>query len=78
LILVYQSIPLLWLALLFRVSNRLNPTGASSLEPGRLEAVLEARAEDRTLTPLGFLWMDYLPKVRNSVNANGISACFPL
>ena len=64
LILAYQSIPLLWLALLYRASSRLNPPEASSLAPGQADAALEARAEDPSLAPLAFLWQDYLPKVK--------------
>jgi len=71
-ILVYQSLPLFWLVLLWRVSDRLNPSSSSAAtasEGGfassteRLNSILETRTEDVELSYLSFLWSDYGPSM---------------
>jgi hypothetical protein len=61
-ILRQQSIPLMWLVLLWRKRAQLNPPATSvELNLKNLQAVLDLRAADLDLQYMSFLWSDYMP-----------------
>ena len=66
LIFFYQSIPLIWMALLWRQRHELNPEVPSRISPISFEEVSERtlamRGSNSSLNHIQFLWRDYKPK----------------
>jgi hypothetical protein len=56
-ILVWMSVPLLWLLILYRKRQRLNPSNAVDLSHA-----LRLQRADKGLNASSFLWMEYQPK----------------
>lgn len=65
LIVVYQSVPIVWLVALYRVSADLCPptVRSGSFDPERMKAFLDARQENPGLQHINFLWSDYTPRL---------------
>ena len=57
LILSWMSVPLIWLSILYRKRQRLNPSNAVDMTHA-----LRLQREDKGLNASAFLWMEYQPK----------------
>ena len=61
-IVAFQSIPLVWFVLLWRVRGLLNPHSSGVGGEAQDAAIQEHRMSDPRLAHLGFLWQDYTPR----------------